>query len=237
MNQKVTKLSFLILLMFGFAWAQEKPAIPASATTEKSSPQIAAAPDNSPDTPEEVENSEWPKEFNSGQQKVLIYQPQVDSWDGFNLTAHSAMAVEGSGKDDSIYGVTYFTAHTLVDKESRQADLQDIKITETSFPSDQDQEAKYKDVVQNTFAKKAATISLDRLEATYTPAPNSQTSQSQELKNDAPKFIFSDRPRAHGLCRWRTIVSTRCWNQSSTCHQYPRFTFKRSQRKIIFARI
>lgn len=198
MNHKIYRLFFSLLFMTGVAMAQQSQT-GTTTNVEKSaaSPSTVAAISSQPDTPEEVEDAEWPKEFTSGKSKILVYQPQIDSWDGFNLSAHSALGVNPEGgKEFSVFGVVYFTAHTLTDKESRQATLQDITVSETSFPSDKNQESTYAKMVQDTFAKKSSSniVSLDRLEETYSGEQQQQASQPIELKNDAPKFIFSDHP-------------------------------------------
>ena len=36
----------------------------------------------------------WPREIDHGQERISVYQPQVDSWDGDEIHAYAALSVE-----------------------------------------------------------------------------------------------------------------------------------------------
>src|SRR5262245_13563586 len=59
----------------------------------------------------------WPRTVQNGDNTLTVYQPQLDSWDGFYLSAHYALSFQ-KGKDAPIYGVAWATAITSVDKDT-----------------------------------------------------------------------------------------------------------------------
>ena len=96
-------------------------AAPAAAATE------SAFEDPPPDTG-------WPRILSGNGQTFTVYQPQLDSWDGFTLEAHAAVAVETGGEQPPIFGVVNLSAHTLVDKDERLVTLEDLKVSDARFP-------------------------------------------------------------------------------------------------------
>src|SRR5215831_1040718 len=63
-------------------------ALPATGASPGATPTDAAA--------QPVVDEEWPHEVSSGGDRVTVYQPQVDTWDGAVLRAHAAVAVKTS---------------------------------------------------------------------------------------------------------------------------------------------
>ena len=121
-----------------------------------------------PGTPASPVGAPWPLVFNSGTNTYTIFEPQSDSWDGHQLMARSAVAVQPPGQPQPAYGVLAFSAITLVDKTTRTATLADIKVGGTDFPSAHGQTQNYLAVLRQEFPKRAPPLSLDRLEGSLT---------------------------------------------------------------------
>ena len=84
----------------------------------------------------------WPQVITSEKAKLTVYQPQLDSWDGYTLNARAA--VEATGADGkATYGIIQFSAHTLVDKATRWVALDQYKIIKADFPGDAAQADKW----------------------------------------------------------------------------------------------
>ncbi|POF43551.1 hypothetical protein B0D71_01690 [Pseudomonas laurylsulfativorans] len=91
----------LMLCLVALSGAQAAPEQPVQPPAN----QLAASPN-------------WPQVLAAGDTKLTIYQPQLDSWDGYTLSARAA--AEATGTDGkSTYGIVQFSAHTLVDKATR----------------------------------------------------------------------------------------------------------------------
>ena len=57
-------------------------------------------PDGSQVTPDP-----WPKVVKQDGATYTLFQPQLDSWDGYNIAAHAAVSVLPSGAKDPTFGV------------------------------------------------------------------------------------------------------------------------------------
>src|SRR5271155_3643900 len=64
-------------------------------------PAYGEAPPTAPAAPGEA----WPLVFNSGMATYTVFEPQSDSWDGHQLVARSAVAVQASAGSKPAYGV------------------------------------------------------------------------------------------------------------------------------------
>lgn len=82
----------------------------------------------------------WPQVITNGTSTLTIYQPQLDSWDGYTLQARSAVAAADKG-GITTYGIVYASAHTLVDKATRWVLLDQYQITKVDFPDTETQAA------------------------------------------------------------------------------------------------
>jgi hypothetical protein len=136
----------------------------------------------------------WPRILTNGPTTNIIYQPQIDSWDGHALEARSAVGVQSLGHAWPIYGVITFKATTLVDKTTRTATLEDIQVTRADFPSAPDKATNYLQDIRAGLPKQVETLSLDRLEASLAVAPLPPQAKAQPLNNTPPNIIFTSKP-------------------------------------------
>ena len=152
----------------------------------------------------------WPLVFSSGTTMCTIFEPQSDSWDGHQLTARSAVAVQSFGQAQPTYGVFSFSAITLVDKTTRTATLADVKIASADFPSARGQTQTYLALLRQEFPKCARPLSLDRLETSLTVA--GQRPKAESLNNSPPKIIIATRSAVlvyvDGPPVWRPVPGT-----------------------------
>ena len=137
----------------------------------------------------------WPREATRGDEKISMYQPQLEVWQGDELRAYAAVSVVSKSNKTPKYGVLWFTAHTEVDKVNRQVTLDDFQITKVKFPTLKAKEAEYQSFLQAKLPGKSKIISLDRME-TALAASESQQAEIKGLpvKNDPPRIIFATKP-------------------------------------------
>ncbi len=134
---------------------------------------------------------EWPRTMTSGSDTFLVYQPQVDKWEGNRIELYSAVELK-TGKDGApTYGVVWFNARTEVDKINRLVTLDDVQLTKVKFPVAHDKEAVLSVLMQQKLPGATKTISLDRLEAAL--EADDEPVKGFEVRNDPPKIIFSTR--------------------------------------------
>src|SRR5215510_7262924 len=138
----------------------------------------------------------WPRESVLGDEKILMYQPQLETWEGDEVHAYAALSVESKGNSKPNYGVVWFTARTEVDKVNRQVTLDNFQITKIQFPAMEAKEQEYQSFLQAKLPGKSRVISLDRLEAALAVAASENKSDAVGLpvKNDPPRIIFVTKP-------------------------------------------
>jgi hypothetical protein len=136
----------------------------------------------------------WPKEVDTGNIHMVLYQPQVDSWKGNRIEARSAVIVTFKGDPTEMFGTVSISARTEVDREARQVALQDIAIKEANFPSAIPLQDKLRNAVRGSVPSWPRTISLDRLLADLAITQTETQAETIRLKNDPPRIIFSKAP-------------------------------------------
>lgn len=152
----------------------------------------------------------WPLRFNVAGTDFTVFEPQPDSWDGHQLVARSAVAVQGSHQPEATYGVVSFTAVTLVDKNTHRVTLANFQVTSADFPTAPNQKQKqiYLAMVSQNLAQHAPVIPLDHLQAGLTVA----RPKADHLINTPPKIIITTSPAVlvyvDGAPAWRPVPGT-----------------------------
>jgi len=146
------------------------------------------APAQSPAVPEE----QWPREFDSGGNHFVIYQPQVDRWKGNRLEARSAVMVTQADQTVPAYGIVSLSARTEVDKEARKVALEDLNVAGATFPAAASRQAYLADLIRKSLPDWPRVISLDRLLADMKITRAETNAESVQLKNEPPKIIVSN---------------------------------------------
>ena len=136
----------------------------------------------------------WPRTLPAGGMAVTIYQPQLDSWDGFALEAHAAVALESGGEQPPTFGVVELSARTLVNKEERLVALENLKITDARFPAAPEQAQAYEQVLSETLPRGIKSVSLDRLEAQLAVRKARIKGKAVPLENTPPRIVFMQQP-------------------------------------------
>ncbi|MGC4075038.1 MAG: hypothetical protein QM760_21565 [Nibricoccus sp.] len=164
-------------------------------------------------TSEEKDPDGWPRTVNHEGTTYVIYQPQLDSWDGMVLNARSAVAVQPDSAKEPVYGVIDFSAETETDREQRIVHFEKITLTKANFPSEPEKADAHLKAFQSLVPKVIPDITLDRLEASLAILNAGKDGKSQSLKNDAPRIIFAHKPTmlilTGGAPEWRPVDGTK----------------------------
>jgi hypothetical protein len=166
----------------------------------------AAAPASAKTTPVPLPsdpNEPWPRVMTYQGATISIFQPQVESWTGDQITGRSAVRVKSASKID--YGVIWITARTEVDKVNRMVTLLDLKITKQKFPTLPDNGNAYtsallKDLPWNK------TVALDLLEADLAVTDAAAKQRTFELQNNPPIIYFSTKPAVLALIDGKPVL-------------------------------
>lgn len=157
------------------------------------SPLSAATPDRGA-VAAKPSDPGWPRRFKGSGQEVIVYQPQVDSWDNYTkLHYRAALSVKGGSSKKEVFGVAEGDADTVVDPETRTVELKRTDYA-LRFPGAKPEAAAAleKSVRQIVPPSSSFVMSLERVLALVDPAKQ-PTQQPVEVSVDPPKILYSPK--------------------------------------------
>ena len=158
--------------------AQPTPAAAPAGSATATAPQLPADP--------------WPRVVDLTNGQVLVYQPQVNKWDGNQIDFRAALAIKVTGAKDETFGVIFATARTQVDKVARTVVFENMNISKIDFPTLPNRGAAYVPELQKEFSAKIRTIALDRLQSSLAIA--GVKPPTVEVQNNPPQVLVSYSP-------------------------------------------
>ncbi len=76
-------------------------------------PALAQAPaDGPPPDP-------WPRQIQLSNAQALVYQPQIEAWNGNQVQIRAAVSIKPAGAEAQIFGAVFATARAEVDRAAR----------------------------------------------------------------------------------------------------------------------
>jgi hypothetical protein len=205
--REIIIIAFVIGVFAGCASqspSQVAPLPPAPATQ----PSTVGPPPGPPTT---ANLDPWPRRFISGDSTLLVYQPQVEKWEGNQLDFRSAVGVQKTGATGEVFGVIWGTTRTEVNRVTHMVTLEDLKLTRCNFPTLADGGTSYLFQLRQLFGRASRTIALDRLEASLA-ASNTVHLKRVVVKNDPPRIIVSYSPAIlisiSGKAVWRDVPNS-----------------------------
>lgn len=136
----------------------------------------------------------WPREIVVPEGKIVMYQPQLESFKDNKLTGRAAVAVTPSGKTEPVFGAVWLEVRVLTDRDTRIVTLVDINVTQAKFPNaTADQIGKLKAILENEIPKWDLEVSLDRL-LTMLDVAEKEKATAEGLNTDPPKIIVKTHP-------------------------------------------
>jgi hypothetical protein len=176
-------------------------------------PAAPASPGEQPPA-EEVTPDSWPKTATVGELEYELYQPQLDSWDGFSLEAHAAVSVATvpPGPKGPVFGIIGITANTHVERQLQTVHFTAIKVVNAKFPTVPDKAETYRKAIETILQDGPATMPLARLQAALALQGAEKRAAEIPVKNEPPAFVFSPKPAVlvsiDGAPVWRPVQGT-----------------------------
>jgi hypothetical protein len=134
----------------------------------------------------------WPKQINTTNAKIILYQPQPDSLQGNHLYGRAAVSVTPTGKDP-VFGAVWIDAVLSIDRTDRTYLLVSTRIPNVRFPGqdniDKSKIDNLKKLLETEIPKWEIQGSMDEL-LTSLKANESAEKVSENLNNDPPEIIF-----------------------------------------------
>jgi len=134
----------------------------------------------------------WPRELEGDQGKIVMYQPQIESFKGNILEARAALSVTATD-GTPVFGAAWFKARMATDLDTRTASLESVEITNANFPDQDDAKVKeLTDYLEKEIPQWNITVAIDEISTDL----ESGTAQQDEagLKNDPPEVIYVEYP-------------------------------------------
>lgn len=140
------------------------------------------------------QDSQWPREMTVGGTRLVVHEPQVDSWqDHSRISARLVVEVTPKGQEKSTFGALWLSGDTIADFDSRIVSVRNIRIDKANFPSlDNATTEKMTRLVQDVFPKNWPDVSLDRIQANMKRTKESDRAFRGSTK--PPEILVSERP-------------------------------------------
>jgi hypothetical protein len=136
----------------------------------------------------------WPRAIALDQGKLTVYTPQVETFEGVQLAGRAAVSWEAAGAKAPVFGVFWFDARVLIDKERREVQVEELHVTKVRFPNAKpEQEQRVAQLIEAQVLVWDLTPSLDDLQASVAASQRLQKSE-KGIAAPTPKLIFSTEP-------------------------------------------
>jgi hypothetical protein len=145
----------------------------------------AAAPANA------LPQDPWPRQVDLSNATLLVYQPQLNRWEGNQLDFRAAVAIRPTGATSETFGTFFATARTQVDRVARTVVLENVAIYRSDFPLLPDRGAAFAAELGQRIASDLRTISLDRMEAALAAA--GVQAPPVAVNNDPPQIFVAQQ--------------------------------------------
>jgi hypothetical protein len=138
----------------------------------------------------------WPRAYRSGAgAQVVIYQPQVASWDGRKeMVAYAAVSYQAAKADKPTLGTVAIQAATAVSLEERLVRFSPLQITQANFATlPREQLRDLVTEISATIPEDDRVIALDRVLASVDKS-QILPKNIDNIKADPPRIFFSTKP-------------------------------------------
>lgn len=137
---------------------------------------------------------DWPREMKAGEATVVMYQPQVESFEGDSLSARAAVMVRKSDDAEPVFGAVWMDSRVSTDRETRMVDLLEVKVTNVKFPNaSKEQSQQLAELIEREAPKWNISISLDGLLAEL-DLVKKEKAASEDLNNAPPRILYANVP-------------------------------------------
>lgn len=143
-----------------------------------------------------LSQEQWPRDIQTPQAKITLYQPQPETFSGDKLTARAAVSVTPKSSEP-VFGAIWLDARVVTDRTTRIVTLVNVSVRNVKFPQEVDsaQMQKFKTLLETEIIKWDLQISLDDLLATMELTDKAKDIDAN-LKTDAPEIIIASQPSA-----------------------------------------
>ncbi len=137
---------------------------------------------------------DWPQEIDAPAGKIIVYQPQPESFTGNRLSFRVAVAVTLKGATEPDFGAVWFESSVTIDREARTVVVQDCTVTKVRFLDATAEQGKaLSDHIGEHLANQCFVFSLDSLLTSIDLAEKEQVA-ADRLATIPPRILFNTTP-------------------------------------------
>src|SRR5262245_39029130 len=178
------------------AATQPSTAKPAATQSSTAKPPIVVPSGPAPSLGDADVDGGWPRAYttNAGA-RLLIYQPQVASWESQkNMLAYAAVAYQAKGVAMPTLGTATIEADTNVSLDTRLVRFTGIRVTQSNFPTlNRDQVRDLTDTLVDGIPEEDRIIALDRVLESVDRS-QIRPANVEGVKSDPPVVFYSTKP-------------------------------------------
>jgi hypothetical protein len=135
----------------------------------------------------------WPRQFEHGAYSVVVYQPQLETFEGDHVTGRAAISASKDGGEME-FGAFWFDALVETDRDARLVTVVGVDVPRVRFADLTEEEA---DAAGRAISEEVVSwqlvISLDRI-ITGIELAERELAASAGLSTDPPKILFTTEP-------------------------------------------
>ncbi|MGB6222485.1 carbohydrate-binding family V/XII [Haloferula sp.] len=136
----------------------------------------------------------WPRTFTVGAEEFAVFQPQISTWTGNQISGRFAVGVRATGSKEESYGTVAYSARTEIDKPNRLVTMEDFMLSDANFPTQPDKNSDYLKILGAHLPQAAKTIPLDHLESVFVVSGEVKKQVAVDVKNTPPRMIYTTQP-------------------------------------------
>jgi len=136
---------------------------------------------------------QWPRDITTKNGvKITVYQPQPEALKGDKLDGRCAFSAVEKVGDEPVFGVFWYTATIITDRDARTVALETLKVTDIKLPgvTDEQKMLRLRQLLEVEIPTWQLSGSLDEITATI---EQEQSIASEDLKNDPPKILYASQ--------------------------------------------
>jgi hypothetical protein len=136
----------------------------------------------------------WPREIDTAKGLVVLYQPQLDVFEGNHLEARAAVSVIPTGKTEPVFGAVWLKSLVETDLDTRTVEILDVEVPRVRFPgSTAEQEQDLSQFLERQIPNWDMSLSLDRLLAMM-ELVDKRRMVDEGFDNTPPKILLATYP-------------------------------------------
>src|SRR5436190_16066084 len=138
----------------------------------------------------EQDRAGWPKEFEARDSRIVVYEPQLETFRGNRMTSRAAVSVTRPDAAEPFFGAIWMDASLNIDPETKVATPNTVRVTEVRFPNlDTIEAARLRQDIGDEIPRWNLSYSVDELHAQLRLIEERKAA-AQDLKADVPKILF-----------------------------------------------